>query len=66
MLIYDQQEKEKEEARLKKEKKENQKGKKPGFDGRWYTDVNKTKTRFVNNCQSHSLLVPADYVKHTM
>lgn len=32
--------KEKEEARLKAEKKKNAKDKKAGFDGRWYTDIN--------------------------
>ena len=32
--------KEKEEAKLAEDRKNNKKEKKPGFDGRWYTDIN--------------------------
>ena len=35
--------KEKEEAKLAEDRKNNKKEKKPGFDGRWYTDINEQK-----------------------
>lgn len=35
-------EKQKQEAKLKEEKKNAQNEKKPGFDGRWYTDINES------------------------
>lgn len=34
------QKRQKDEARQKEDKKKEQKEKKPGFDGRWYTDIN--------------------------
>ena len=34
------QERQKNDAKIKEEKKKVQKEKKPGFDGRWYTDIN--------------------------
>ena len=37
------QERQKEEARLDEEKKQNKGKKEKGFDGRWYTDINEAE-----------------------